>query len=93
MSKLTNKPARPYAVIWESPRGFANEGSYRYGTREAIAAIESSYADDCNGYTTAISHHITLEAARERAERAAARDNKRNAGDKLQSYISAEEAR
>ena len=88
---MDNKTLRPYAVIWECPRGFANEGSYRYGTRAAIAAIVDSYRDATSGHTTAISHHVTLDAARDRAESAARRDTKRNAIDKLQSYISAEE--
>jgi hypothetical protein len=55
-----------YIVKWVSQRGFANEGEYLYGLREAVI-------NDADGLRarvrTTISRHRTLEAARRRAQR------------------------
>ncbi len=60
-----------YQVVWFSPRGFSNEGSYIYGTAEEIDAIE---CDPYQSVMTIMSNHRTLVAAEVAAEKRAKRD-------------------
>lgn len=51
-----------YEVCWISPRGFANEGDYVYGTTEQLAdEIDNGLAD--NGKWFDVSRHRSKEAA------------------------------
>lgn len=57
-----------YVCAWFSPRGFANEGIYFYGTynawREFCRPLDASVSRWC-----VISRHRTLEAAQARANK------------------------
>ena len=56
---------REFICGWYSPRGFANEGTNYYGTREQWRAVPK--ADVARWFI--VSEHGTLENARKRAER------------------------
>ena len=59
-----------YSVVWFSPRGFANEGTYYYGTEAEAAKLHEDY-DQYQAKYSWISDHKSLSKAREVAEKKA----------------------
>lgn len=71
----TKSTAAKFAVVWFSPRGFANEGSYYYGTEAEMEELHESY-DPYQARYSYISGHRTLAAAEAKAEKLAKRDRR-----------------
>lgn len=66
-----------YRSAWYSPRNFANEGSYIFGTIEEMSAFFHRYiSGDSDSGWSLIKHHRTLKGAADRCERDARRDIK-----------------
>ena len=84
MSTETNQ----FAVKWVSPRGFANEGDYVYGSLEALRddeVVQMVRRSD-GGRITTMSYHRTLDNARLAAEKLLRKDRDGRAGWGEQSY-------
>lgn len=67
-----------YICAWFSPRGFANEGTYFYGTY----AEWQAFCRPLDAYVSrwcVISRHRTLEAARSRANKEVRQSERRTA--------------
>ena len=76
MKNITTAPvSTKFAVVWFSPRGFANEGSYFYGTEAEMEQLHESY-DPCQSRYSYIGGNRTLDAAQANAERLARRDRR-----------------
>jgi len=76
MSATTTAPvSTKFAVVWFSPRGFANEGSYFYGTEAEMEKLHESY-DQYQSRYSYISGHRTFDAAQSKAEKLARRDHR-----------------
>jgi hypothetical protein len=82
---------RNYACYWLSPRGFANEGTYLYGTIEDCRKAVEPYYDNTNSVYTLLSRHETIEAAQARAEKESRISRKRTAWGE-QDYTGSESA-
>ena len=76
-----------FAVKWVSPRGYANEGDYVYGSIQSLKADEiiSTVRNTQDGRIVTMSHHHTLSAAKAAAEMLHRKDRGR-AGWGEQSY-------
>lgn len=61
-----------FAVVWFSPRGFSNEGSYFYGTEVEMEQLHEACDPMVSRYSYK-SGHRTLEAAECKAEKLARR--------------------
>ena len=83
-----------YIVKWVSIRGFANEGTYLYGTPEAIAADSATQAahNSDNGVVSTIATYADLDKARARAIREANADRASYRRQRMDFSISAEPA-
>jgi hypothetical protein len=64
-----------YQVIWVSPRGFANEGSYVHGSESELDAFCEKF-DYTSGMVSTISNHRNSGTAAAAAARLAKRDIK-----------------
>jgi hypothetical protein len=64
-----------YSVVWFSPRGFANEGGYYYGTEAEAEKLHADY-DQYRAKYSFVSDHRTLDAAKAKAEKLAKRDRR-----------------
>ena len=60
-----------YRVWWFSPRGFANEGDYVFGSREDCDELLDGEVN-----ATLMSKHLSIEAARLAAERLERKDRR-----------------
>jgi len=70
---MTTEKTFPFAVFWVSPRGFANEGDWIYGTTEELRkAIAESEPKNYHRE----SWHKTIDAARCNAINLARRDRR-----------------
>lgn len=71
--KMTNHPNRttnkPYACVWVSPRGFANEGCYLACTAGRAEDLRRDYADDPDSVITVLGRYADLDKAKGRAAR------------------------
>lgn len=67
-----------FVCAWFSPRGFANEGTYYYGTydawREFCRPLDAAQSRWC-----VISRHRTLDASQQRAEKEVKASRRRTA--------------
>lgn len=63
-----------FQSAWISPRGFANEGTYIYGTKEEVSAVVDQ--SDISNVRYNISDHKRLDAAQAKAEKGARTDIK-----------------
>lgn len=68
-----------YISAWYSPRGFANEGVYLYGTRDEYRALAEMISESQTQTVSKISGHKTLDAAKARAEKEHRTSQKRKA--------------
>ncbi|WP_207540755.1 hypothetical protein [Sabulicella rubraurantiaca] len=74
---MATKAAHPYCCYWLSPRGFANEGDYVYGSREDCEAAVQRLDLKAGARVVRVSQHRSLEAAKKSAEEKAAKDSER----------------
>ena len=70
-----------YRVWWNSPRGFANEGDYVYGSTQDVDALL-----DGTVHCALISKHLTRDAAKNQAERLERKDRKACPSHEICSY-------
>ena len=71
-STISAPASTKFAVVWFSPRGFANEGSYFYGTETEMEQLHEAYDPTASGYSYQ-SGHLTLAAAEAKAVKLARR--------------------
>lgn len=78
MSDAANSPsARVYQVAWFSPRGFANEGSYVFGDKDALAECMAKYESDTDAVFDVVKDNLsTMIEAKKSAENRARNDAK-----------------
>lgn len=74
---MATKAAHPYCCYWLSPRGFANEGDYVYGSREDCETAVGRLNMEAGARVVRVSQHRTLGAAKKSAEQKAAKDSER----------------
>jgi len=63
-----------YRVYWISPRGFANEGFYLFGSIDETDRVAAPYFDNPNSVVTLIAETRNETAARNIARNAAKED-------------------